>query len=130
MSEKQRFVLKVDESGALSAEQREELLLGLTEELRLLPRLEVERGTGAAPAPGEKSVGGLVSELVVQIAGSAITLALPPLVGAVREWIGRQPVISEPVTITCNGVSMEIAAGTPTADVTRLMLEASKGALG
>jgi hypothetical protein len=127
MSNQTQFTLEVRPADA-SGEVADTLALSLAEELRSLPYIAVERAPGPPPQAGEKAIAGLANELLIQVAGSAITLALPPLVSAVRGWMGRQETIIRPVTVKCGDSAIELAEGTPVEDVVKLMLEASKGA--
>lgn len=119
------FIFKFEGS---DAERLDEQLLSLAEELRRSPHLEVERASGGAPADGEKSTGPIINEMIVQIASGAITLALPPLVTAVRNWFGSQPVLGQTLTMTCGETSIDITAGTPVDEVVTLMSKAFEGA--
>lgn len=127
MSEKQHFILGFANAADLSADRLDELAFALSDELRSLPRVNIDRSAGPAPKPGEKTSGSLGTDLIVAIASGAITSALPPLIGAVRDWLGRQPVTTGTISISCNGVVTVIDPGAPVDDVVKIMTGASKG---
>jgi hypothetical protein len=81
-------------------EERAELAWGLSEELRALDVEDVSRPAGQ-PQIGTKGSALEWAQLVVTLAGS-----LPPLVGAVRGWLGRHP--GAAVSLEIDGDRLEL----------------------
>ena len=99
------FSLELEPESGMSAEDVEELTLGLRRELLESDVLAVERPPGGEPPPGARAVDALaIGSLVVTLSTTAA--GLNAMVGTVRGWLRSNP--NRRVALSLNGDTIEL----------------------